>query len=118
MSFKKFSLIFGAVLLILTLGLGITLVPPAFAQTSPTLPPALWPKIRVDLAQRTRRSESQFKLQDFTSQTWPDSCLGLPKADELCAQVLVPGWSLQATDGKKIWTYRANQTGAVFRLAP
>jgi hypothetical protein len=125
MSFKPFASIFGAVLLILTLGFGTVSSLPSFAldqgalaQNAPPVPPNLWPKIRADLAQRTRRSESQFKLQDATPQTWPDSCLGLPRPEELCAQVLVPGWIVQATDGKTIWTYRSNQNGAVFRLAP
>lgn len=122
MSLKQWALMFGAVCLILTLGLGTISgafsAPEVLAQASPTLPPTLWPKIRADLAQRAQRPESLFKLRDYSPQTWPDSCLGLPQAEEFCAQTLVSGWLLRATDGKTTWIYRANQNGAVFRLAP
>jgi hypothetical protein len=37
---------------------------------------------------------------ELTAQDWPDACLGLAQPDEMCAQVIVPGYrALAETDG-------------------
>src|SRR5512138_1600769 len=32
---------------------------------------------------------------------WPDSCLGLPGADEMCAQMITPGFRVTVQQGNK-----------------
>ncbi|MEM9164743.1 MAG: hypothetical protein AAGC54_16960 [Cyanobacteria bacterium P01_F01_bin.4] len=60
----------------------------------------------------------QLTLQSARLESWPDSCLGLASPDELCAQMITPGWEIIVTDGQTIWTYRTNELGDQIRLAP
>ena len=50
-------------------------------------------------------------------QTWPDSCLGLATANEMCAQVLVDGWQVEVVHGADTWVYRTDQEGRIIRQA-
>jgi len=65
--------------------------------------------IRVDLA--TRLSEAEVSNMDVISITrhdWPDSCLGLPRPTEECAQVITPGYEIWlGTPIGNTYVYRA-----------
>ncbi len=91
------------------------LLAPALAD--PTTPPsAVESAIRQDLSRRTGLKPQDFTLRTSVSKTWPDGCLGLGKKDELCTQVLVPGWLLTLGYQNKIWTYRSDNSGRNIRL--
>jgi hypothetical protein len=62
----------------------------------------------------------QFGVKQITvirssGQFWPDGCLGLPLGKEACTSVIVPGWSIEVSDGVQSWTYRTNLTGSILR---
>lgn len=67
-------------------------------------------------------SESQnqppenFSIQGATEQIWPNSCLGLAQDDEVCLQMLVPGWQVKVTDEEQTWIYRTDGDGTSLRL--
>ena len=90
------------------------------SSTSPSsmLPQAIADKVLQELAQRTDQPASAFKIQSSEKTQWPNSCLGLGKADEFCAQMITPGWRVEVNDGKKIWIYRTDQRGKTIRLEP
>lgn len=44
---------------------------------------------------------------------WPDSCLGLPTENEVCAEVITPGYLIQLSHN---FTYHADQRGTVRRV--
>lgn len=78
----------------------------------PTVQAAILDTIAADL------SVPADNLQVIRSepQTWPDGCLGLGEADEICTQALVQGWLVTVTDGETTWRYRTDQTGSQVRL--
>lgn len=48
---------------------------------------------------------------------WPDSCLGLPRGDEMCAQAITPGYLVVVeVNGQQVEAH-TNQDGTVVRLA-
>lgn len=69
-----------------------------------------------DLARRQGISTRQLKIIDYNQQTWRNGCLELPQPDELCTQMLVPGWLIVLSNGKQNWVYHTNQTGSTVRL--
>ncbi len=85
------------------------------ASTNTMLPEAIANAVLADLAEKTARSVADFTIQSATEKTWPDSCLGLSRPDQLCAQVMTPGWQVVVSDGKKTWTYRTDQRGKNIR---
>lgn len=48
---------------------------------------------------------------------WPDVCLGLAEADEVCAQLLTDGWEAVFQAGGRFYTLRTDSVGAEVRLA-
>lgn len=48
---------------------------------------------------------------------WPDACLGLPREDEVCAQVVTPGYDVLLRAQSKERRYRTNEDGSVVREA-
>lgn len=56
------------------------------------------------------------KLQKFEQQEWSDSCLGLGRPDEMCAQVITPGYAIEFLADGKVYTIHTNLTGTAARL--
>jgi len=80
------------------------------------LPQAIADKIFEDLAQRTSKPTNTFKIKSAEATQWTNSCLGLAKPDEFCAQMITPGWRVEVNDSKKSWIYRTDQRGKTVRL--
>jgi hypothetical protein len=59
---------------------------------------------------------AQVAVVSATEQNWPDGCLGLPKADEVCTMAIVPGWRVEVSDKLQTWFYRTDRTGKTLRL--
>ncbi len=51
-----------------------------------------------------------------TEQNWPDGCLGLAKAEEVCTMAVVSGWRVEVSDKLQTWYYRTDRTGKTLRL--
>jgi hypothetical protein len=81
-----------------------------------SLPKSVETSIRQDLSRRTKIKRDKFTIQQFSRQTWPDGCLGLGGANELCTQALVEGWRVVMSYQGKTWVYRSDDTGMVVRL--
>lgn len=47
---------------------------------------------------------------------WPDACLGVPAADEQCAQVVTPGYVVTLEAQGALYTYNMDQTLTTVRL--
>ena len=78
-------------------------------------PPAVWAAIE-DLALRLEISPDQVQVISFQGEEWPDSCLGLAASDEMCLQVITPGYRvLLSVDGQR-YEYHTNQSGSVLRV--
>lgn len=67
------------------------------------------------LADQLNVSVEEIEIVETEQQEWPDACLGLPQGDEVCAQVITPGWrAVFNVDGQE-YEVRTDETGAVIR---
>ena len=59
------------------------------------------------------------RLEITTSEAadWPDACLGLAGPDEMCAQMITPGWAITVSDGQQSWQYRTDLDVLQVRLS-
>ncbi|AMW31134.1 MULTISPECIES: hypothetical protein [Arthrospira] len=80
------------------------------------LPSEISTALRQDVIDRTGSSPEEIEILAAERQTWPNTCLGLAKPDELCGQMLVDGWRVRVSDGQRHWLYRTNHNGQNFRL--
>jgi hypothetical protein len=48
---------------------------------------------------------------------WPDACLGLPAQDELCAQVITPGYQILLQVDERQFEVRTDTVGSIIRIA-
>ncbi|MBE9046314.1 hypothetical protein IQ255_18190 [Pleurocapsales cyanobacterium LEGE 10410] len=81
-----------------------------------TLPPAVQSAVFDEAMKRTSKTVADLKIVSARSQTWSDGCLNLAQPNELCSQVITPGWRVVVTDGIANWTYRTDDSGALIRL--
>lgn len=80
------------------------------------LPAAVAAAVRQDLSRQTRIAPGKLKVIESSPQSWPNTCLGLAKADEICGQMIVEGWRVVVSDGRQSWVYRTNAKGNILRL--
>lgn len=86
------------------------------ANATKVLPPTVDKKIRETVAQESGVMTKDIKIVEARQQTWPDTCLGLAKTDEICGQMLVQGWRVVVSDGSQTWVYRTDNQGRMIRL--
>jgi hypothetical protein len=79
------------------------------------LPIAVADSVKQDIVKQFKVPLTSLKIQNFSAQAWPDGCLGLAKADEVCTQAIVNGWRIEATDGSQRYLYRTDNTGKNLR---
>ena len=58
------------------------------------------------------------QLESVEQTEWPNGCLGLPEPEEVCTEVITPGWLLVFTADGQEYRFRADQTGTVIRQEP
>lgn len=101
------------------------LVPAPSLQEEPTeiltakesqLPPEVKSAVLEAAASRTSQTVSTLRILEAQSRNWSDGCLGLAEPNELCTQVITPGWQVVVTDGRRNWTYRTNELGDLIKL--
>ena len=80
------------------------------------LPAAVAAAVRQDLSRQTGIAVGKLKVTESSRQSWPNTCLGLLRADEICGQMIVEGWRVVVSDGSQTWVYRTNARGNVLRL--
>ncbi len=80
------------------------------------LPASIFEAVRADLSRQTGIAAGRLRVTESSRQSWPNTCLGLPTTDELCAQMIVEGWRVVVSDGRQIWVYRTDARGKVLRL--
>lgn len=80
------------------------------------LPAAVAAAVRQDLSRQTGIALGKLKVTESSRQSWPNTCLGISKADEICGQMIVEGWRVVVSDGRQTWVYRTDARGNVLRL--
>lgn len=85
-------------------------------ESAARLPRRVANRVLQDLSSRTGLSTEQLNITHYNQATWSDSCLGLGGIAELCAQMTVPGWEIEVTDGSQNWIYHTDARGDTIRL--
>lgn len=80
------------------------------------LPASIVEAVRLDLSRQTGIAASRLRVTESSRQSWPNTCLGLAKSDELCGQMIVEGWRVVVSDGRQFWVYRTDARGKILRL--
>jgi len=88
------------------------------ANQSEKIPNDIVDAVCQDLASQIGIAPENIKVSEVTQETWPNTCLGLPKNDELCGLRLVEGWRLVLSNGKGKWVYRTDDLGKLIRVEP
>jgi outer membrane lipoprotein-sorting protein len=82
-----------------------------------SLPPPVARAVLRDISRQQGILPSRLKIIEYNRKTWRNGCLELPRPDELCTQVLVPGWQVVVSDGNQKWIYHTNNNGRSLRWA-
>jgi hypothetical protein len=72
---------------------------------------------RQTLAFRLGLSMEQINIIDIQPQEWPDACLGLAQAGQICAQMITPGYLVVLEVDGDQYEYRTDQAGSLVVLA-
>ena len=80
--------------------------------------PPLIDAIKKDLALVLSIPEEEILVLSSVERDWPDACLGLAGDDEICAQVITPGFEVTLRAQGVEYRYRTNADGSAFRKDP
>jgi hypothetical protein len=72
---------------------------------------------RDTLAKKLKVEATQIRVVGFEEREWPDGCLGAAQPDEMCLQVITPGWWVNLEFDGKPFIYHTDATGQVARQA-
>ena len=79
-------------------------------------PPAVVAAIR-SLADQEQVPPGLIQLEGYEQVDWPDACLGLPSPEELCAQVITPGWRVELVAEENSYVLHTDAAGSQIRYA-
>src|SRR4026208_1364518 len=82
------------------------------------LPPDAALNIRNQVSEILGVPVESIQLKSVEPTDWPNVCLGLPEPEEVCNEVVTPGWLLVFTADGQEYRFRADQTGTVIRQEP
>jgi hypothetical protein len=93
---------------------------PVLPTPEPTLPPAggFPPAVsaaRQDLAQQLNLQAGNLIPTSIIPKDWPDSCLGAAGPDEMCAEVITPGFEIKFVVGVAEYVYHTDLEGKNLR---
>jgi hypothetical protein len=70
---------------------------------------------REALARQIDVDPLTIQLVEIVAVDWPDACLGLPAAGEICAEVITPGFRVVVETGGTPYEFRTNRDGGLVR---
>lgn len=91
-------------------------------QVNPALENALPPDVALNVQNQISATMGlavkDIQIKQVEKKDWPNSCLGLPEGNEVCTEVVTPGWLLTFNISGKEYKYRVDQTGNIIRQEP
>ncbi len=66
-------------------------------------------KAKTDLAKRLKVKESDIKTVSVSQKDFPDMSLGAPSSDEMSAQMISTGWTINLSAEGKNYEYRGDK---------
>lgn len=70
------------------------------------------------LAAETEFAVEEITFLDSEEVTWTNACLDAPKPDEVCAQILTPGFRISLDTPEGIYQIRTDESGEAYRIVP
>jgi hypothetical protein len=89
---------------------------PAANPSAFNLPPEVIQTLTKALTQEIGIPAAEIILKESQLMEWGDSCLGAPRPDEFCAQVITPGYWVIFSTPQGEYTLHSDRTGQVYRL--
>jgi len=108
-------------------------VEPTVVVTSPPnepIPPTITPEPTPPGSEAAVEAAIQFLAQQLgidpkevlvisvVTTTWPNSCLGIPAKEEMCMDVITPGFAIQLMANGEYFTVHTDETGRSVRVLP
>jgi hypothetical protein len=93
---------------------GVVATLPAAVETA--VPPQAVLNAQTWLAEQLDVAAGQVTVVEMAQTDWPDSCLGLGRADESCAQAVTPGWRVLLSVNGQNYEVRTDESGSAIRL--
>jgi hypothetical protein len=93
---------------------GMPVSTPTGGSTAPQ--PPVVALIQQHLSSTLNIAADQIKIVSVEPVDWPDSCLGVQKPDEMCAQMVTAGYKIVLAAGGKKYEYHTNQDGSEIRM--
>ena len=91
-------------------------------QVNPALKDALPPDVALNVQNKVSEAlgvaAENVQITNVEKMDWPNSCLGLPQGNEVCSEVVTPGWLLTFKINDQEYKYRVDSTGTVVRQQP
>ncbi len=91
---------------------------PATAQvdaTATVVVPKAVTLLQTTLAGTLGLPVAEVRIVEVEAVDWPDACLGAPQPDEMCAEVITPGYRLVFDTPQGRYAIHADQTGTNYR---
>ncbi len=82
------------------------------------LPPDVALNVQNQISQTLGVAVENIKITQVEQKDWPNGCLGLPQGNEVCTEVVTPGWLLTFNINNQEYKYRVDKTGMVIRQEP
>jgi hypothetical protein len=82
------------------------------------LPPDVALNVQNQISETLGVAVENIQITKVEQMDWPNGCLGLPQGDEVCAEVITPGWLLTFNINGQEYRYRVDKTGTVIRQEP
>jgi hypothetical protein len=96
------------------------LLPACAAGTTPvvtsTAPPDAALSALEELSLEFQIPVDEIEIVSYSQEEWTDSCLGLGTAEEICAQVITPGWRVVLEVDGTEYVYRTDISADIIRL--
>lgn len=119
--FKKLSVLVVLASILLTacnLNLAVHATEAVPSIVAKALPPEVAIEIQNQLSETLGVATDRIEIETVEQRDWPNSCLGLAEPDEVCAEVITPGWLvIFSIDGTE-YRYRVDEIGTNIRQEP
>lgn len=73
-------------------------------------------RAREELAAELGVDLETVQVLSFEQEEWPDSCLGMAGPDEMCLQVITPGWRILLSANGETYEVHTDRTGDSVRI--
>lgn len=114
---KLYKLLFiGYLLMIGLLAACTPLIQPPLAATTTQNEEQALANVRQVLMQQLHTDVAAVEVLEVTPENWPDACLGAATGEEICGQVVTPGYAMTLTVHSDPYLYHTNGDGSVMRL--